>query len=73
MPTKNGPIAGATFQEATIWWAMSGKAMQPAGLKIRTAFRELTRSIVSEGHVAEFAASFLSTEKHLPRQNQNGL
>ena len=54
---KNGPIAGATFQEATDWWVMSGKAMQDAVLPAGTV-REVTRR-KSEGHGAEFAASLL--------------
>jgi hypothetical protein len=48
---KNGPITGATFQEATNWWVMSGKAMNsipPAG-----TVRKVTRRIEEiEGHVA---------------------
>jgi hypothetical protein len=54
---KNGPIAGAIFQEATNWWAMSGKAMDsvpPAG-----TVRKVTRRIEEKGHGAECAASLL--------------
>ena len=46
---KNGPIAGAKFQEATDWWVMSGKAIDsvpPSG-----TVREVTRR-KSEGHGA---------------------
>ena len=53
---KNGPITGATFQEATNWWVMSGKAIDsvpPAG-----TVRDVTRR-KCEGHGAEFAASLL--------------
>jgi hypothetical protein len=54
---KNGPIAGAKFQEATDWWVMSGKAIQDAVPPAGTV-REVTRR-KSEGHGAEFAASLL--------------
>jgi hypothetical protein len=49
MLKKDGPITGATFQEATDWWVMSGKALDsvpPAG-----TVREVTRR-KSEGHGA---------------------
>jgi hypothetical protein len=53
---KNGPIPGATFQEATNWWVMSGEAIvsvPPAGTVWDVTRRKC------EGHGAEFAASLL--------------
>jgi hypothetical protein len=57
---KSGPISGATIQRGK-WKDVSGKAMPitvpPAG----TAIREMSRTIEeSEGHLLEFAASFVT-------------
>jgi hypothetical protein len=41
---------------------MSGKALQVAVSKHEAALRELSRIEESEGHVAEFAASFIAVE-----------
>ena len=51
-------MTGATFQEATNWWVVSGKAIDsvpPAGTvrKVTRRFEEI------EGHVLECAASLL--------------
>jgi hypothetical protein len=58
---KSGPIAGATIQRGKE--VMSGKAMY-AVPPVETAIREMSRTVEeSEGHVSEFAASFVATNR----------
>src|SRR5581483_11173902 len=57
------PLLGPRFQEATSWWAMSGKAIQDAVPPARTDIREMTRRFESEGHVASGCGLFRTVER----------